>query len=72
MVNENTPLVNDSRHEKRLSGTGEDVLYELRPILTTLVGLSDKVVVYDLDKEKEAFVEKLFVDSVTTCQKIKW
>ncbi len=72
MVNENTPLVNDSRHEKRFSGTGEAVLHELRPILTTLVGLSDKVVVYDLDKEKEAFVEKLFVDSVTTCQKIKW
>jgi hypothetical protein len=72
MVNENTPLVNDSRHDKRLSGTGEALLYELRPILTTLVGLSDKVVVYDLDKEKEAFVEKLFVDSVTTCQKIKW
>jgi hypothetical protein len=56
MVNENTPLVNDSRHEKRLSGTGEAVLHELRPILTNLVGLSDKVVVYDLDKEKEAFV----------------
>ncbi len=48
------------------------MLYELRQILTTLLGLSDKVVVYDLDKEKEAFVEKLFVDSVTTCQKIKW
>jgi hypothetical protein len=46
MVNENTPLVKEIKRE------GEEGLSELKPILTTLVSLSDKVVVFDLDKEK--------------------
>ena len=39
MVNENTPLVKEVERE------GEEGLSELKPILTTLVSWSDKVVV---------------------------
>jgi hypothetical protein len=46
MVNENTPLV------KKMKRQEEEGLSELKPILTMLVSLSDKVVVFDLDKEK--------------------
>ncbi len=46
MVNVNTPLLKEMKRE------GEEGLSELKPILTMLVSLSDKVVVFDLDQEK--------------------
>lgn len=68
MVNENTPLVmaDSSQYQKQQGEAGSRAhggrqqLKELKPILTTLVSLCDKVVVFDLDKDKEAFVEKVF------------
>ncbi len=69
MVNENTPLEiehfsNELNEKKEMK--------ELKPILTSLISLCDKIVVYSLDKEKEAFIERVFFESITTCQKIKW
>ncbi len=53
MVNENTPLEVDYLDTELPADEGRK---ELKPILTALISLCDKVVVYSLDKEKEAFV----------------
>lgn len=50
MVNENTPLEIDHNRERPYSESEYKELKELKPILTTLISLSDKVVVYDIDK----------------------